>query len=64
MLLTDTIWHPWLSISTRRLRTRRLKTILEKGMPERKRMLAENEERLHARERDILKGPGGGVPEA
>jgi hypothetical protein len=55
-LLADTIWHPWLSAPTRRLRMRRLQKILERGMPERTRMLAENQERLRAWERDILRG--------
>lgn len=55
-LLADTIWHPWLSTPTRRLRMRKLQLILDKGMPERTRMHGENQVRLRTWEREIIRG--------
>lgn len=55
-LLADTIWHPWLSAPTRRLRLRKLQLIIDKGMPERTRMHGENQVRLRTWEREIIRG--------
>jgi hypothetical protein len=69
-ILVNAIWHPLLSAPTRRLRVRRLRRILDNGMPERTRMHVENQQSLREWERDILRGsqkPAGNqghLPEA
>lgn len=59
IILASAIWHPWLTAPTRRLRMRRLRRILENGMPERTGMRAKNQHSLHEWERDILRGNRG-----
>ncbi len=57
IILASAIGHPWLTAPTRRLRVRRLRRILENGMPERTRMRAKNQHSLHEWERYPARQP-------
>jgi hypothetical protein len=55
-LLARVVWHPWLTAPTRRLRVRRLKRVLDHGIPSRARMLLEARQNLRDWEKKLRRG--------